>query len=108
MAKPRLPIGISPLTAILALAPYIIVTFAYTLFRKQVSHDIGGAGTTELEIINGLSTAGHAFGALVGADLINRCKQRQLFLICEGLFIFSCALALDRAQSPGDRRAAGA
>ncbi len=84
--------GVSLLTAILALIPYIIVTSAYTLFRKQVSHDLG-ASATGLEIINGLSTAGYAFGALLGGDLINRFKQRRLFLICEGLFVVSCAIA---------------
>jgi MFS family permease len=84
--------GASLLTAILALVPYIIVTSAYTLFRKQVSHDIG-ASPTGLEIINGLSTAGYAFGALLGGDLIQRFKQRRLFLVCEGFFIASCALA---------------
>lgn len=84
--------AVSLLTAILSLIPYIIVTSAYTLFRKQVSHDIG-AGRTGLEIINGLSTAGYAFGALLGGDLINRFQQRPLFLICEGLFVVSCALA---------------
>ncbi|HEY2037040.1 MAG TPA: MFS transporter [Steroidobacteraceae bacterium] len=84
--------GVSLLTAILALIPYIIVTAAYTLFRQQVAQDIGAA-PTGLEIINGLSTAGYAFGALLGGDLINRYQQRHLFLICEGLFILSCALA---------------
>src|SRR6185312_12515132 len=84
--------GISLLTAILALVPYIIVTSAYALFRKQVSQDIG-AGATGLEIVNGLSTAGYAFGALLGGDLINRFKQRHLFLLCEGLFVLGCALA---------------
>lgn len=84
--------GVSLLTAILALVPYIIVTAAYTLFRDQVAQDIG-AGKTGLEIINGLATAGYAFGALLGGDLINRFKQRLLFLVCEGLFILSCALA---------------
>jgi MFS family permease len=84
--------GVSLLTAILALVPYIVVTSAYTLFRKQVAQDIG-ATPTGLEIINGLSTAGYAFGALLGGDLINRFKQRHLFLICEALFVLSCALA---------------
>jgi MFS family permease len=83
---------VSLLTAILALVPYILVTSAYTLFRKQVSQDIG-ASATGLEIINGLSVAGYAFGALLGGDLINRFRQRHLFLLCEGLFIVSCALA---------------
>jgi MFS family permease len=90
--------GISLLTAILSLVPYIIVTSAYTLFREQVSRDLG-AGATELEIINGLATAGYAFGALLGGDLINRFRQRRLFLLCEGLFIVSCALA---AAARGD------
>lgn len=84
--------GISLLSAILALVPYIIVTSAYTLYRKQVSHDIG-AGATAIEIVNGLSVAGYAFGALTGGDLINRFKQRRLFLLCESLFIVSCGLA---------------
>lgn len=84
--------GISLLTAVLSLVPFIIVTSAYVLYRKQVSHDIG-AGQTGLEIINGLSTAGYAFGALFGGDLINRFKQRRLFLVCEGMFIFGCALS---------------
>ncbi len=82
--------GVSLLTAVLSLVPYIIVTSACTLFREQVTQDIG-AGKTGLEIINGLSTAGYAFGALVGGDLINRFEQRPLFLICESLFILSCA-----------------
>jgi MFS family permease len=84
--------GVSLVTAILSLVPYILVTSAYTLYRKQVSHDIG-AGATGLEIINGLSVAGYAFGALMGGDLINRFKQRRLFLLCESLFVLSCALA---------------
>jgi MFS family permease len=90
--------GVSLLTAILALVPYIIVTSAYTLFRKQVMQDIG-ASATELEIVNGLSTAGYAFGALLGGDLINRFRQRYLFLCCEALFIVGCALA---ASAAGD------
>jgi hypothetical protein len=45
--------GVSLLTAILALVPYIIVTSASALFRRQLSHDIG-AGPTWLEIVNDL------------------------------------------------------
>jgi MFS family permease len=81
----------SLLAAILALVPYIIVTSAYTLFRKQVAQQIG-ASPTGLEVISGLSTAGYAFGALLGGDLIQRFRQRTLFLCCEGLFIVSCAV----------------
>lgn len=84
--------GVSLVTAILSLVPYIIVTSAYALYREQVSKDVG-AGLTGLEIINGLSTAAYAFGALWGGDLINRFRQRYLFLICEGLFVVGCGLS---------------
>lgn len=84
--------GVSLFTAIAALVPYIVVTSAYTLFREQVEQEIG-ASPTGLEIIAGLATAGYAFGALLGGDLINRFKQRQLFLLCEALFIVGCVLA---------------
>lgn len=84
--------GVSLVTAVLSLVPFILVTSAYSLYRKEVRHDIG-AGATGLEIINGLSTAGYAFGALFGGDIINRFKQRRLFLICEAMFILGCGLS---------------
>lgn len=95
--------GVSLGTAILSLVPYLIVTSAYALFREQVSKDIH-ASATALEIIAGLSTAGYAFGALSGGDLINRFKQRRLFLLAEGAFILGCALS----ASAGDVVAYGA
>lgn len=84
--------GVSLFTAIAALVPYIVVTSAYGLFREQVTQEIG-ASPTALEIIAGLATAGYAFGALLGGDLINRFKQRPLFLLCEALFVVGCVLA---------------
>lgn len=83
--------SISLITAVLSLVPYIMVTSAYSLYRKEVSRDIS-AGVTGLEIINGLGLAGYAFGALFGGDIINRFKQRRLFLLCEGMFIVGCLL----------------
>lgn len=84
--------GVSLFTAIASLVPYILVTSAYTLFREQVAREIG-ASAAALEIIAGLATAAYAFGALCGGDLINRFKQRRLFLLCEALFILGCALS---------------
>jgi MFS family permease len=84
--------GVSLTIAILALAPYIVVTTAYPLYRDQVSQAIG-AGRTALEIIAGIATAGYAFGALLGGDLINRFPQRRLFFPAEGMFIVGCLLA---------------
>lgn len=89
--------AVSLSVAIVSLVPYIIVTTAYTYFRLQVSSDIG-TGRTGLEIIAGLSTAGYAFGALLAGDLVQRFRQRWLFLLVEGLFVLGSVLA---AIAPG-------
>ena len=65
-------------SALLALVPFILVTTAAAMFRKLVQAEFG-AQPVELEIINGLATAGYAFGALLGGDLINRFRQRRLW-----------------------------
>ena len=83
--------------AIVSLVPYIIVTTAYTSFRLQVSSDIS-TGRTGLEIIAGRSTTGYAFGALLGGDLVQRFRQRWLFLLVEGFFVLGSVLA---AIAPG-------
>jgi MFS family permease len=43
-----------------------------------------------VEIVAGISTAGYAFGALVGGDLVQRFSQRPLFFACEALFVLGC------------------
>jgi MFS family permease len=82
----------SLISAILALSPFIVVTTAYALFTRQVGHDIH-ASRTALSIIAGLSTAGYAWGALTGGDLIQRFRERHLFLIAETGFVIGCALS---------------
>lgn len=71
--------------AILALVPYILITTAHLLYSPQVARDIGARAVT-LEVISGLATAGCAFGALAGGDLIQRFRRRNLFLLFEALF----------------------
>jgi MFS family permease len=72
--------------ALFALVPYILVVSGAALFRQQVMHDIG-ATRGGLAIVEGISIAGYAFGALLGGDLINRFRQRHLFLAGEAVFI---------------------
>jgi hypothetical protein len=86
--------AVSLSVAIVSLVPYIIVTTAYTYFRLQVSSDIG-TGRTGLEIIAGLSTAGYAFGALLAGDLVQRFRQRRLFLLLDRSFYFMKMQAAD-------------
>lgn len=72
--------------ALLALIPYILVASGALLYQEQVMRDIG-ASRSAMSIIQGLSVAGYAFGALFGGDLINRFVQRRLFLASEAVFI---------------------
>jgi MFS family permease len=69
-------------------------------FNRQVGADIH-ASQTALEIIAGLAPAGYAWGALLGGDLIQRFRQRELFFLCEFLFAIGCLLAA-MARSPAD------
>jgi predicted MFS family arabinose efflux permease len=84
--------GVSLAIAVLALSPYVVITTAYALYERQVAQDIG-ATRFALEIIAGVSTAGYAFGALLGGDLTNRYAQRKLFWIAEGGFAIGSLLA---------------
>jgi len=79
-------------SAIIALVPFIVVTTAYTLFSRQIEGDLH-VGQRAVEIVAGLSTAGYAFGALVGGDLVQRFSQRPLFFVCEALFVLGCLLS---------------
>jgi MFS family permease len=80
------------LCALLGLSPFILVSTSFFLFQRQIVADLG-LDLTGSNIILGLSTAGYAFGALVGGDLIQRFPQRRLFLFCESLFTFGSLLA---------------
>ncbi|HZD91897.1 MAG TPA: MFS transporter [Pseudolabrys sp.] len=72
--------------ALFALIPYILIVSGASLFRQQVMHDIG-VTRTGLSIVEGISIAGYCFGALLAGDLVNRYRQRHLFLIAEIIFI---------------------
>jgi MFS family permease len=84
--------GVMLAIAILALVPFILLTTAAAFLSEQVSRDLA-ASQTGLAVISGIATAGYAFGALLGGDLINRFPQRSLFLVCEGMFVLGCLLA---------------
>ena len=78
--------------ALLALIPYILITSAAPFYREQVMRDLG-TNPNALSVVSGLSVAGYAFGALFSGDLINRFKQRNLFIVQEIVFILGWGLA---------------
>jgi len=79
------------ISALLALTPFILITSAETMFRPRVLQD-NGTNPVSLQIVAGLATAGYAFGAFLGGDLISRFRQRRLFLVLQGLFVVGCSL----------------
>ncbi len=80
---------VSLAVAIVALVPFIVVSTAYAMFSRQIQADLH-VSRTGTEIVAGLSTAGYAFGALLAGDLVQRLRQRRMFLACEALFVFGC------------------
>lgn len=104
-ARPAIPrpfegnYPISLFNAIIALSPFIVVTTAYALFTEQVSHDVQ-ASRTALSIVAGLSTAGYAWGAFLGGDLVQRFRQRRLFFLMQALFAVGCLLSAVAHDAP--------
>jgi hypothetical protein len=93
--------GVMLTVAILAIAPFIVVTTAAALYRDRIVSDLG-ANLTSLAIISGLANAGYAFGALLGGDLTQRFAQRKVFLACEADFIMApVMLQVARLESGG-------
>lgn len=88
----RYPAGAA--MALLALCPFIVLTTAFTLFERQVTHDLHTT-TFLVELSNALANAGYAFGAVMAADLIMRIPQRSLFLACEAVFAAGSLLAAE-------------
>ncbi|HET8995039.1 MAG TPA: MFS transporter, partial [Acetobacteraceae bacterium] len=86
-------------SAIVALSPFIVVTTAHVMFGRQVVQDVH-ASRTASSIIAGLSVAGYAWGALLGGDLVQRFRQRRMFIIAELLFALGCLLAAIAHAAP--------
>lgn len=84
--------GVSLTVAIVALSPFIVVSTAYVMFARQVQADLD-TGRLATGLIAGFAIAGYAFGALTGGDLIQRFRQRHLFLLSETLFVVGCAVS---------------
>jgi MFS family permease len=72
--------------ALFSLVPYILVASGAMLYRADVMHGIG-ATRNAMSVIEGLSTAGYAFGALFGGDLISRFRQRHMFIAGQCVFM---------------------
>lgn len=78
--------------AVMALVPFILSSTAWEYFSKGMGQVIG-ATPAALSMINYVSVAGYAFGALMGGFLVLRFPQRKLFLLLEAAFTAGAVLA---------------
>jgi MFS family permease len=89
--------GFAVAIALLGLCPNIVLSTAASPVNALVEHDLG-ASRLQLQLAEGLSNAGYAFGAVLAAQLAQRFLQRHLFLGYEALFVVGSVLA---ASAPG-------
>jgi MFS family permease len=84
--------GLAVGIALLGLCPNIVLSTAAVAVDPLVGKALG-AGRLELQLTEGLSNAGYAFGAVLAAQLGQRYVQRHLFLGYEALFVVGSVLA---------------
>ncbi len=75
-----------------ALVPNIVLATAFTLQEKQIGASLHMSQLT-LRTIEGLSNAGYAFGAVLGAYLTQKFLQRKLYLVTQAFFVVCSLLA---------------
>ena len=78
--------------ALLGLSPNIVLTTAFSPLTPVVVHDLQ-TSELALQLAEGMSNAGYAFGAVLAAALAQRLVQRRLFLVYESLFVVGSVLA---------------
>lgn len=79
--------------SVLALSPYILLSTAGPYLQKSLTSGSLHVSPTTLQVADGLSNAGYAFGAVLAAWLVQRFRQRPLFLLTETVFVAASAVA---------------
>ena len=88
------------LVSVLALAPYIVLSTAGSYLQKSLTNGALHVSPTVQQVAEGMSNAGYAFGAVLAAWLVQRFRQRPLFLLTEGVFVAASVVAAT-AWTPG-------
>ena len=84
--------GIAVALALLALCPYIVLSTASQALTPLLVRDLG-TSRADLVLVDGLSNAGYAVGAVVAAYLAQKLLSRRLFLLYEVIFVLGSVLA---------------
>ncbi len=90
--------GLAVALALLGLCPEIVLSTASLPLNPVISSDLGSS-TLQLQLANGLSNAGYAFGAVLAAQLTQRYVARHLFLGYEALFVVASVLAASASST---------
>jgi MFS family permease len=77
--------------ALIGLCPFIVLSTATTLLQSESLKTLHTT-TGSLQLSDALANAGYAFGAVLAAGLISRFRLRDLFPICEALFVVGCLI----------------
>ncbi|HET6298490.1 MAG TPA: MFS transporter [Kribbella sp.] len=77
---------------LVALSPFIVLSTASLFITQQVSDDLH-ASVFGVQLADGLSNAGYAFGAVAAADLIRRLPMWRLYILTEAAFAVGSLLA---------------
>jgi hypothetical protein len=78
--------------ALLGLAPFLVLSTAVLLQMPAQMQDLH-ADMTGLQLTQGLSEAGYAFGVVVPAYLVRRVPSRSLYLVCTTLLAVGSFIA---------------
>lgn len=70
---------------LVGLCPFIVLSSASLFISRQVMTDLH-ASTFGVQLADGLSSAGYAFGAVAAADLIRRFPMWRLYIMIEAAF----------------------
>lgn len=73
---------------LLGLAPYVALSTASTGLQTQIMGSLGG-GTLAYALSGGLASGGYAVGAVCGAQIALRRRQRGLFLLSQAVFVLA-------------------
>lgn len=88
------------LVSVLALAPYIVLSTAGSYLQKSLMTGPLHVSQTMQQVAEGMSNAGYAFGAVLAAWLVQRFRQRPLFLLTETVFVAASVITA-AAWTPG-------
>lgn len=91
--------GASAALMLAALVPNLLLTTATGLMQPAIAASLH-ASRTDLGIVEGLSNAAYAFGAVVAADLAQRLPQRRLMLVYESAFVIGTLVAATASAWP--------